>query len=601
MADIRLIFTSQADINQERLERLEILVAKTKTLAKTLSNPYFLNHPAVEANYRLAFLRKVLTALRYLQSKGPQVLNNYLKKKSVQEGNKSSQELVKAMGVRGMDALSWLIEHEVNHLKVQRLVGLLGLMRDYRPGPFVIVVELADTADILGKAARGDYRVANVFNLTAQKRAALIAQFKERNLDIIFVSAKLRNEISVSLKDAEFVLFVEKSRNWKISLHKAGAEGKSGISGVDQEPEQLPLFGSNLSVVLPQSEAKADPATPPDFQSGEGRTASQSNIKFDIPRRWKVTPGEYLPISIARKVIRELFIRNNGQFMVDTLAKILGDRIRQDRISGQVKIEYRQEAGLEGVFKVEFTSPDKEPVIFGLIVGKRDSDNSKVREDYETISYFYNVDPRYIVKPYMYDQGAFRYKDREGNLSMFTVAWMEGYDEVNFVLPAFGRARGLIALGQRTMGVVLNIRGKQLQSVGSIKIEEWIKREIVKIITLYFNPEKGEMLADINFNGGDFIVSLAKRHIVLCTSRGKHNFSSINIPGVTQRQVNIAYFIDYLMNVKTLSLGAVNIALVDFNIAESRIFSEDKVREGIRAALIEKLGEEEGLRQFKSW
>ncbi|PIQ87674.1 MAG: hypothetical protein COV73_02905 [Candidatus Omnitrophica bacterium CG11_big_fil_rev_8_21_14_0_20_43_6] len=243
-ADLRLIFTSQASINQERLKRLERLIAKTKTLAQTLANPYLLSHPAAEANYWLAFLRKVLTALRYLQSKGPQVLNNYLMKKSVQVENKSSQELMKAMGAEGLEALSWLIKHKVNHLKVRRLAGLLGRLKDYRPGPFVIVVELAHTADILMKTVSRDYRMADIFNLTAQKRAALVTQFKEKNLDIIFISAKLRNEISISLKEMEYVLCVEKSRNWQVFLHKAGVENEQDILGVDQELKQLLLFGS---------------------------------------------------------------------------------------------------------------------------------------------------------------------------------------------------------------------------------------------------------------------------------------------------------------------------------------------------------------------
>ena len=81
------------------------------------------------------------------------------------------------------------------------------------------------------------------------------------------------------------------------------------------------------------------------------------------------------------------------------------------------------------------------------------------------------------------------------------------------------------------MGVVLNVDGEHLEDVGGIEVEEWIKKEIVKIITLYFDPLSGQMIAGVDFNAGDFIVSLSKQHIVLCTARGRENISPLDVPG----------------------------------------------------------------------
>ncbi|MFA4934173.1 MAG: hypothetical protein WC574_07085 [Candidatus Omnitrophota bacterium] len=328
LPDIRLIFSSQANINQDRLERLEKLIAKTKKLAATTANPYLLNHPAAEANYWLAFLRKVLTALRYLKTKGPQVLDRYLKDKIKEKQNKSSQALVKAMSGQAQASLAWLVQHEASHIKIERIIKLLELIEQHKPVPFVVVVELFDTAVVLENSLKKEHGAKNVFHLDTKARRIAVEGFNHGDFDIIFISGGSKEEVVEYLKDKEFVILEERPNAWAVSLHKPSARTKPAVLEAVSQAEQLPLFDFDLLTVLPlaQQENCLDR-----YLRRRGKAYLADKLIRELGRQdIRIFPGSNIPAYRIAGVNTILNKEAEGIFLEEAVTKVkIGGKIHR--------------------------------------------------------------------------------------------------------------------------------------------------------------------------------------------------------------------------------------------------------------------------------
>ncbi|MEI6631189.1 MAG: ARMT1-like domain-containing protein, partial [bacterium] len=239
--DVRLIFKNPRYLNQQRLERIEQLITRAKAVANRLNQPYELRRLAFDLAYHLALLRKAMNALRDLKTKGPPVLDRYLREKA-KESDKSSQALVKALKGEAELALSTLLNEGVQNIKLQKITSLLARLEEYLPGPFVIAVELSDTARILEEILGEDYRLRDLFDTNVNKRQEALVGFRSNEYDIILVSTKSQEGILEALADFGFVLLKEKRAGWNISSHKPGSQDGEDAQGTRKQAKQLPLF-----------------------------------------------------------------------------------------------------------------------------------------------------------------------------------------------------------------------------------------------------------------------------------------------------------------------------------------------------------------------
>ncbi|MDD5254644.1 MAG: hypothetical protein PHR11_01145 [Candidatus Omnitrophica bacterium] len=236
--DLVPLFSDNRMLNQQRLNRVAHALKSTEATARELSNPYVLLKPAGELSYALALVRKTLTALRYLQTKGPDVLARYMREKNSEAGNRSSQELAKAFSPQMRESLAWLRAHNVSHGKAGRLVTLLELMEQHEPGPFVVALELNDTAVILERALQKLGKTVNTFNVRSDARMAAVRAFAAGETKVLIVSFEAEAQVADELAAQEFILVREEPKGWKVSVHTPQSAAPS--SGI--QARQLPLF-----------------------------------------------------------------------------------------------------------------------------------------------------------------------------------------------------------------------------------------------------------------------------------------------------------------------------------------------------------------------
>ncbi|GAI03911.1 unnamed protein product, partial [marine sediment metagenome] len=194
-------------------------------------------------------------------------------------------------------------------------------------------------------------------------------------------------------------------------------------------------------------------------------------------------------------------------------------------------------------------------------------------------------------------------------LSMFSMEWKEGFEEINFVSRKAVRDGvkpliGLVKPADEGMGVILNaydpiikLRFKKI----SEKEGKNIKEKIIQILTLCFDYEKGETVGILLFNTGDFVYNPETKEVSLVSCREIGKMPIVYGHGYTKDESNICRFIHWLLSEKEMTQGVDYIPTQLWRNYEDYIFEPEDVFNGIGRALMEQYGPDVGMEKLKEW
>jgi methylase of polypeptide subunit release factors/anti-sigma regulatory factor (Ser/Thr protein kinase) len=349
------------------------------------------------------------------------------------------------------------------------------------------------------------------------------------------------------------------------------------------------------------------------------QSAARADLDVMVSSRRRTEWGRNRMLSVPMEDIDhaliDLFRNNEGKFIRDTLSKKVGHEIALKHIDNHIVIELRNEAARSGIYKVytgvsEGDSGQFKPCAFGLAVAKCDFLNRAVENEFNTVNHFRQI-CRYVMQPYCCDRVSISVAGINTELAVFSMEWKEGFEEVNFVSRRLARDRpedfgDLVQPAESGAGVVLSAYNpaRGLTTLVPLDNEQTgrnIKEEIVKIITLCFDPEKGERLEDSCFNAGDFVYNPDTKEVSLISCRGIRAMNQEGMFEYTKEQVNVYDFIFWLLSTKTISQGICWLPPGHWGDYEEIIFEPQDVFNGIKKALIEKYGPREGIRKLVVW
>jgi hypothetical protein len=229
--------------------------------------------------------------------------------------------------------------------------------------------------------------------------------------------------------------------------------------------------------------------------------------------RWHLPGGgKDLPLRAVVQAVNEILNRDQGRaFLLPSLSRACRSDLSLDRVNKNLTISLIQEGTDSGIFKVktEVHPAGYHPmnVAFCLNVSRHPRLNDLHESIFSNLKRLWEINSKYVAEPFCQGRAVLRGK-RE--LVVFSTKWLEGYTEVNMFNWAEALGAGPVRNGFEPLG----LRGLRLNAPFETGFYEGIIREpladeiaseMVKILTLYFDPRTEEAIGDYGINSGDFV------------------------------------------------------------------------------------------------
>ncbi len=310
------------------------------------------------------------------------------------------------------------------------------------------------------------------------------------------------------------------------------------------------------------------------FLGRERKTRAQSLgiVPFEINfERWKWRlggAGLAIKPNEVREAIRDLLSQKD--FMEGTLQRLTGSYFASTPAwndVAKINIRHLQEGRLadgEGIFRAEVILKDGKRGFFVLVIPKIPNHSPAVEQIFENLRTLHALEPKYIGEPFMIGRG--RYLDTEwddektGEIAIFSMRYLPRFQELN------SRSDGELIINPHPQAPI-----KLGASQASM-----LRREMVKILTLYYEKSGHRMIRGLSLEAGDFMKQIDSLNLQLITVR-------------TLRENSISGFIQALVNHKE---GTAH---------RYKVFAPEEVYGGIRDALVEIYGGDRGNPMADQW
>ena len=334
------------------------------------------------------------------------------------------------------------------------------------------------------------------------------------------------------------------------------------------------------------------------------------DVKFKVywqgnRNHWDFKRNGDIPFPICQQAIENMLNAKGGTaFLCPSLSKALGFEINPSQVTHNIAVQKIQEGLDSGIFKVTAEvncQGESRPVSFCLVVSRGTYKNELHKQIPKHLNHLRKQQPDYVVRPFFIGTAQANYQGGQIPLVMYSTEWLENHIEVNMrnateviILP------GLEEVGLR--GLVFNSEAHPINTFVPDNLAEAIATEMVKILTLFFDPQTGEHIGKYGINAGDF-VSHAQPNgafsLKLVTCRAINNFPKENIP----IELTIYHYIYSLLTGKENSLCYPISIYTEAVVQKYSIypFTPQNICQGIIKALIAKLGPEKGLEEAIKW
>ena len=285
--------------------------------------------------------------------------------------------------------------------------------------------------------------------------------------------------------------------------------------------------GSEKGVVLKQDDMiKQDMAAlksaivsiDPDNKYGDVKRVLPCDITLDLGSssiffNWKfdrTQKGETQQVLVMDAIEKALYTDTDGIFS-EAVTAFFGEEIPYSNIQS-VELRQFQEGAKAGIFEVEFntTRPYNGMTKGSFIIysSKVPSKNPRTIQEYITLKKLAAINPEYVCPVYAKTKAIALGPDIKAEIQIFADKKLDGYFEVSALLRELEKGEEFIAAGGIGVGLILNPGGKDRSrgdaNVGGLEVEEEIKRQMLEIITVYSDPDKGELILT-KINNGDFL------------------------------------------------------------------------------------------------
>ena len=311
--------------------------------------------------------------------------------------------------------------------------------------------------------------------------------------------------------------------------------------------------------------------------------------------------------------LTEILNRDNGKaFLLPSLSKACGFPLSLDRINRNLTVSFLQEGSDSGIFKVEakVNTADQgaKRFSFCLNIARNPRLNDLHAAIYHNLKRLRESDGRFVVEPFCLDAAASMQEGRKIELAVFSAEWLKGYTEVNMFNEAEAvdgepAKNGFEPLGLRRLR--FNYPGRDGFLRGIIRdraLADEIASEMVKILTLYFDPQTEEAVGNYAINAGDFVYRAGPGgafSLKLVTCR-----QIIKFPAAPSDQEHLRAFIflDDLFRHRENSVHHQEGAdPIDWRRYAIFTFTPTDICRGIKKALIERQGAEKARPMVLNW
>lgn len=285
--------------------------------------------------------------------------------------------------------------------------------------------------------------------------------------------------------------------------------------------------------------------------------------------RWEIDREHAVPEDVVEDAIFSAL--GNKNFLKPSLQKTFGEKILLPSVKN-ILVSHIQEGTSfgEGIFKAEVELKDKRRGNFILVVPKwqkpdPDDDEEEdlfslifstpLEQIYQNLTALYHADPRYVPEPYAFA--------RSERLDVFSVQFLKKFVEINEA----ARMPSLLAV---------NPYPKPEQTL-DYPASSRLRRQMVRILTTYYEKLGRKMVAEFEVNAGDFMKRTAKKsnEVKLITAR-------------ELREASPDFFIRYLREHTESE-------------TEAPVFSHAEIQEGVTDALCEIYGRKKGEEFAAQW
>jgi len=320
---------------------------------------------------------------------------------------------------------------------------------------------------------------------------------------------------------------------------------------------------------------------------------------------WDFKGQGELPFLICQNAIENLLNAKGGAaFLCPSLSKALGFDINHTQVTKDIAIEKIQEGLDSGIFKVTAEvnyQGEKRPVSFCLVVSRGHYKNELHKQIPKHLAHLRKQQPDYVVRPFYSGTGYAPYQRDRISLVMYSTEWLNNSIEINMRnLTEATKVSGLEEIGLR--GLVFNGEALPINKFIPDELAERIAAEMVKIVTLFFNPETGEHIEKYGINAGDFVYQEQPNgtfNLKLITCRAIEKFPKERI----STELTIYHYIYSLLTNKENSL-CYPISLYPYPVVQKHSiypFTPQNICQGIIKAFIAKLDPEKGLEEAIKW
>ncbi|NQT95987.1 MAG: hypothetical protein HQ572_05995 [Candidatus Omnitrophica bacterium] len=273
------------------------------------------------------------------------------------------------------------------------------------------------------------------------------------------------------------------------------------------------------------------------------------------------------------------------------------------------KVEYHKGGSFTSVIRCTYNEGGVEKQLAVNVSHAQSGAYKSTRADYENLTFFHKKGlGKYIPRPYKGASMALASRKEQGEVFVFAVEWLDGYNELHitehlagsrFLIWVYDPKKGWrwaarqLKRGKLNQAAVLTEQAKAYKPL-SEEDSDRVAREIIKIISYYYDIGNKTALANILINNGDFIYKKlpdGSIDVKLVTTRWRKD-------GVSFQDL-LKYLVSYtVLDQETPYLSGDEKKLDRQLHYPVRVFTRHNIFEGVLGGLTERYGQRKALRML---